>query len=868
MLHSFKRFLYMHTLILFLCLTIVNIALSGELAVAKWLLLGPCPTNAPVFAKAGLADSLLSREMLSMKDILPEKGAKTAWYPGETFSWKTVQGEEITLPVSKKHPAIAYLAAYITTDRRQDVTIRVETPYPASLYVDGSREAKITGTAHDNAPNLHSAVCDLHTGKHLLVIKTVKPDDASEPSWTVKVAVSPEFSENSISLSTIPERHLTQYKDYALFDRVRGLVISPDGKRAALVHSRRDRDTFKSHSWIEVRSTVSGELLNHIEFAKSVSRPVFAPNGDNALFFLSSGFIWRYDLRTGRTEKATGKIDGLVRFVISPQAKFVYYTTDSDRVVRGTDDYTMQSTLEERLTDWTDARRLKVSSLEKGVTHVLSETGGFAVSEFGLSPEGDKLVFTRRIPSPGRPYMDTEFWLTDLKTGEHRLLMSKKIPFESRPRNLTLLPGGKHLAYTSVSYYTDDPESEKHNLSEADLYLMNLKTGEAKNLTGDTPFTIDESGGTLNSLLWNPRDKRLYFAVMVGRFNKVYSIDIHHPDDLREVPIPLDYIKRLDMSADGTRLVFSASTLKEPESAYVFDLGRKKHRKIFDPNTDLMERVKLADFDRCDFTNRDGHRIDGWIFYPPDFDPAEKYPLIVYYYAGVWMLSERFIFTYHYWTANGYILYALSPVGAMGYGDAFSDYHVNDWGTHATQDIIEGVEKLTAEKSFIDAERMGCYGGSYGGFTTMDLITKTDIFACAVSNAGISNIASYWGGGTWGYTYGDIALANSYPWNRKELFTDNSPLFNADKINTPLLLQHGAKDNNVPPLESDQMFTALRVLDKDVAIVRFAQEGHSIAGEFKNYIAHREIMLEWFDKYLKDQPEGWERRWKNLDWRK
>jgi dipeptidyl aminopeptidase/acylaminoacyl peptidase len=187
---------------------------------------------------------------------------------------------------------------------------------------------------------------------------------------------------------------------------------------------------------------------------------------------------------------------------------------------------------------------------------------------------------------------------------------------------------------------------------------------------------------------------------------------------------------------------------------------------------------------------------------------------------------------------------------------------VNDWGTLATRDIIEGTRKLIREKSFIDEKRMGAYGGSYGGFITMDLITKTDMFAAAVSMYGISNIASYWGGGTWGYTYGDIALARSYPWNRRDVFVDKSPLFHANKIKTPLLLLHGLSDTNVPSLESDQMFTALRVQGKEVAYVRFPGEEHGIASNFKDYIAHREMMLEWFDKYLKGQPQAWEARWK------
>ncbi|MBU1708093.1 prolyl oligopeptidase family serine peptidase, partial [bacterium] len=121
----------------------------------------------------------------------------------------------------------------------------------------------------------------------------------------------------------------------------------------------------------------------------------------------------------------------------------------------------------------------------------------------------------------------------------------------------------------------------------------------------------------------------------------------------------------------------------------------------------------------------------------------------------------------------------------------------------------------------------------------------------------------YWGGGIWGYTYGDIALAQSFPWNRRDVFVDKSPLFHADKIKTPLLLLHGIDDVNVPVLESEQMFTALKVQGKEVAYVRFPGEDHGIAGKFENYITHREMMLEWFDKYLKGQPDAWDARYKS-----
>ena len=840
---------------------------DGEILIDQWLLLGPLTLSTTIFAEGDAIDSWLNEDHLCLDEITPSEKDQIHWNPGVISEWRLLKGAEITLPETDRYPSIAYLAAYIATDRRQTVSIKVETPYPAALFVDGSNEAQISEIAAEDAPNLLCADCGLHTGKHLLMIKMVKPYDSPDHPWTINAYIAPQegFSLKTISFSLTPKRAFTNYNDYAKLERISSLVISPDGKKSAVLRYRRDTETYKGHKWIEIYSSSNGELLNQIEFGKSISGPLFSRDSESLYFRSSTSdgiILWICDLKTGAPEQILGPIEHLAKLLISPDEEFALYTTDGERESQGTDDYTLLTNLEQRLTDWKDKRRIFIASLKDGTTHQLSNTGDFAVDEIALSSDGTKLVFTRRIPIAKRPYFNTEFWLIDLETGENRLLQNRKIPFETRPLNLTFLPDGEHLAFTCASHLTGEGEENGvHNLSETDIWLLNLNTMELKNLTGDTPFTVDEHGGTYNSLHWNRWENRLYFSVMIRGFNKVYSIDIHHPADIREVPLPHLYIKRLHLSADGKKLVFTAQELDKPERAFAFDIKRKKEKTLLDPNADLMLDFTIGEYERWDFTDSMGHLIDGWIFYPPGFDESIKYPLIVYYYAGVWQLDESFYFTYHFWAANGYIVYALTPMGAMAHGDEFSDYHVNDWGEFATQDIIEGVEKLTAEKDFIDSERMGCYGGSYGGFTTMDLVTKTDMFACAVSMYGISNIASYWGGGIWGYTYGDIALAKSYPWNRPDIFAGKSPLFHADKITTPLLLLHGETDMNVPSLESEQMFTALKVLNRDVAYVKFPAEGHGIAGDFKNYAAHREMMLEWFDKYLKDQPEGWEKRW-------
>jgi len=149
-------------------------------------------------------------------------------------------------------------------------------------------------------------------------------------------------------------------------------------------------------------------------------------------------------------------------------------------------------------------------------------------------------------------------------------------------------------------------------------------------------------------------------------------------------------------------------------------------------------------------------------------------------------------------------------------------------------------------------------GASYGGFLTQYLATCSDnMFAAFISHAGISSLASYWGVGDWGYTYSGIATADSFPWNRKDIYVGQSPLFRAERIKSPLLLLHGEDDNNVPPGESYQMFTALKLLGKDVALVTFKGQNHRIL-EYGKRLHWMHTIIAWFDKYLKKQPQYWD----------
>lgn len=219
--------------------------------------------------------------------------------------------------------------------------------------------------------------------------------------------------------------------------------------------------------------------------------------------------------------------------------------------------------------------------------------------------------------------------------------------------------------------------------------------------------------------------------------------------------------------------------------------------------------------------------------------------------------------TQHAYAALGYVVYVINPSGATGFGQEFSSRHVNTAGKGVAEDIIEGVKRFCAEHPYVDTKKIGCIGASYGGFMTQYLQTQTDLFAAAISHAGISDHTSYWGEGYWGYSYSEVSMAESYPWTRRDLYVDQSPLFNADKIHTPLLFLHGAADTNVPVGESIQMFNALKLLGRPTAFVVVEGENHWIM-DYQKRQKWQNTIFAWFQKWLKGDSSWWNYMYKPL----
>jgi dipeptidyl aminopeptidase/acylaminoacyl peptidase len=387
------------------------------------------------------------------------------------------------------------------------------------------------------------------------------------------------------------------------------------------------------------------------------------------------------------------------------------------------------------------------------------------------------------------------------------------------------------------------------NSYDTQLFLFDLKSRKAEPLTRN----FDPAAGIA---YWAP-DGKIYLTATERDYVNLYRLDPKRRS-FTKIDVPVEVITTVDYAKNNSIAVLRGTSICIPDRLYTLDLSTGKSTLLCDPAAGRLEDVISCQTEEWNFKNSRGTTIYGRVYYPVNYDPSKMYPLIVNFYGGTTPTSRAFGGRYpkEIWAAEGYMVYVLQPSGATGFGQDFSALHVNGWGREAIDDIIEGTKKFLAAFPSADADNVGCIGASYGGFTTMMLQTRTDIFRTAIAHAGISDITSYWGEGYWGYSYSAGATTGSYPWNRRDIYVDNSPLFNADKFSNSILLLHGTADTNVPPGESLQYYAALKILGKDVEMVLVSGENHQIL-DYKKRIEWHNTIMSWFDMKLKNQPQHW-----------
>lgn len=424
--------------------------------------------------------------------------------------------------------------------------------------------------------------------------------------------------------------------------------------------------------------------------------------------------------------------------------------------------------------------------------------------------------------------------------------------------NASIIPGTNNLLITASAEAFDRlgctlPADLIPNRFDYQLFFMDGTTKEIRPLTRDFDPSIKQVHLSNNGLCFLVAENK--DSVSLYRMDlKTFAI--------AKVDQPCEVIGSASLADNGSLLLYYGTGVCSADKLYSLSIGKKgavSVKVMEDLNADRMACIDLGTCQGFSFASKRGYNLTGHYYLPAHFDASKRYPVIVHYYGGCSPTARRFgggsHYPAHYWNALGYVVLVVNPSGASGFGQEWASRHVNTMGEGVAEDIIEATEWF-AQNDWVDRDKIGCVSASYGGFMTQLLLTKTDLFATGISHAGISDHTSYWGEGYWGYSYSEVSAADSYPWTRKDLYVDRSPLFNADKIHRPILFTHGTSDTNVPIGESIQMYTALKLLGIPTAFVMVEGENHGIMDYTKRQ-QWINTMVAWFNRWLQDDPSWW-----------
>jgi len=306
---------------------------------------------------------------------------------------------------------------------------------------------------------------------------------------------------------------------------------------------------------------------------------------------------------------------------------------------------------------------------------------------------------------------------------------------------------------------------------------------------------------------------------------------------------------------DADIVLFTKESFKEYPDLYVSDLTFKNIKKISEANPQQKDYA-WGTVEMYAWLSLDGIPLQGLLYKPENFDPKKQYPMMVYYYEKnsdnihnhIVPAPIRSTINYTYFVSNGYIVFVPDVVYRIGYP-----------GESAYNCIMPAVTSLI-EKGFVNKERIGIQGHSWGGYQNAYLITKTNLFRAAEAGAPVSNMVSAYGGIRWESGYSRMfqyeksqSRIGGTLWEKPLRFLENSPIFFADKVNTPLLMMHNDEDGAVPWYQGIEYFMALRRLEKPVWMLNYNKEAHGLT-QRQNRKDFAIRMYQFFDHYLKDAP--------------
>ena len=647
--------------------------------------------------------------------------------------------------------------------------------------------------------------------------------------------------------------------DLSRFRFVGGVQLSPDGHRAAytvIMYNRPGRP----YPLLSIMDLSTQKSVPVGDGKAPAGNPHWSPDGKWLAFQGSQGekhglLVARGDgsdinflaAMTGTNSPLPGSGEEITWSPDSKQIAFISSTAGAEAAQASGDPmvitrYLYKPDAGEGMTRFNDNQRLHIFVVDLASKRIRQITSG-ETDEHSIdwSPDGSEILFASNREPNQDEFFNYDIFALRVSDGSIRRLTATEYneyePFWS--------PDGKHIVYRGTRRGLTDRET---TMEDTHVWVMNADGSDRREIGA----VIDNRQGAPQ---WAPDGNSVYFTVQERGSVHLVRLPISggKPDYIVN---EIGAVGGLSVAKDGA-LAYTFASPHDMSELYL-KVGAGAPRKLTDLNVDALKGKQLGEVESFSFTSNDNKfEVEAFLTKPASMTGASKHPLIVNIHGGPHgQNGPAFNFKNQVYAARGWATLNVNFRGSTGYGQKFADAVFGDQDGNEGQDVLYGVNAAVRRYLWIDRERMGIEGVSYGGQLTDWLITQTNEFKAAIPIAGISNLISY-NYMTYYNQYEEMEFGQFlHQGNLMDVAWERSALKHVAAAHTPTMLMHGENDNDVPIAEAEQFFIALKDVGTEAIFVRYPREGHGIR-ETAHVIDATDRCIAWYEKHFpKPGAEG------------
>jgi dipeptidyl aminopeptidase/acylaminoacyl peptidase len=643
--------------------------------------------------------------------------------------------------------------------------------------------------------------------------------------------------------------------DLRRFKFVSDPQVSLDGEKIAFILStvNHEKDSYDRHIWMADVS--SGEISQFTNGPGSDTYPRWSPDGKR-LLFLSRGRepekktqLYIIPRTGGEARLGAEAEEGVSGPVWSPDSRSVLFMSKVWTEEKPESDVKVIKRIKHKLNNagFFQGRCPHVFTSKIGGRAKQITEGEFDVQGASWMPGGDGIAFIANMGEDADTSRVVDIYNVPVKGGEPLNLTGGRFSI----RSLSYSPDGSRIAFVG----SDRPEELAVDL---DLWVMASDGSGMQNLTEGFDRSLlmgvgsDLKVATPNpGAVWSGDGEEIYFVTADTPHCNVYRIGSSCGGV--EVVVGGRVVDGFSLSGDDSVIAFNALNALQPAELWV--KTGEGERRLSRFNDRFLSQLTLSEPEHFTFRNKLGRIVDGWAMKPVDFEEGCRYPCVLEMHGGPRGVYGDGIFQeFQLLAAEGFGVIYTNPRGSAGYEEEYTQAVMRHYGEVDNEDFMDFTDEALRRHAWIDRERLGLTGGSYGGYTTNWIITQTDMFKAAVTFRSICNWVSKFGASDIGYMQPESISGEKTYWGKAIMEQlRHSPITYVDRVKTPCLVVHSEEDYRCPIDQGEQWFTALKLNGVPTEFVRFPGENHELSRSGKP--RHREErfrhQIRWFNKYLK-----------------